>query len=261
VGLPAGGGRCYNISVNDPVQRFPTTQWSVVIAAQGARTPDARLSLERLFETYWYPVYAFIRNRTAQAADAEDLTQGFFTSLLAHCSLDSVRPELGRFRAFLLASVKHYLSAELARGRTQKRGGGTRSLPLDFASADSRYRLEASPGLNPEVQFEREWARAAFEAAEEKLRREFATAGQAVHFEAFRQYLTDGSELATYADVAAGLEMTEAAVKVAVHRARRRFGRLLREQIAETIAAVAEVPASDRAIDDEVKYLLRSLGS
>ncbi|MBZ5624795.1 MAG: sigma-70 family RNA polymerase sigma factor [Acidobacteriia bacterium] len=246
----------------DSPQRFPTTHWSVVIAAQGAPTPNARLALERLFETYWYPVYAFIRNRTGQAADAEDLTQGFFAGLLDPGSLDSVRPELGRFRAFLLASAKHYLSAERARARTQKRGGGAVSLPLDFASADSRYRLEASLDENPEVQFERQWARAAFEAAGEKLRQEFATGGKAIQFEAFRQYLTAGDEPASYADVAAGLEMTEAAVKVAVHRARRRFGRLLREQIAETVAADgAEPVAWERAVEDEVAYLFRILGS
>jgi len=247
--------------MNEPNQRFPTTQWSVVIAAQGAPTPNALLALERLFETYWYPVYAFIRNRTGQAADAEDLTQGFFAGLLDLGSLDSVRPELGRFRAFLLASAKHYLSVERARARTQKRGGGAVSLPLDFASADSRYRLEASSGVNPEVQFERQWARAAFEAVEEHLRQEFAAAGKAIHFEAFRQYLSAGEEPASYAEVAAGLEMTEGAVKVAVHRARRRFGRLLREQIAETVAAAGAEPAAwGSAVDDEVSYLFRILG-
>lgn len=247
--------------MKDRIQRFPTTQWSVVIAAQGAPTPDARRALERLFETYWYPVYAFIRSRTEQAADAEDLTQGFFAGLIDLGSLDSVRPELGRFRAFLLASAKHYLSAERARARTQKRGGGAIALPIDFASADSRYRLEASPGVNPEVLFERQWARAAFEAVEEKLRHEFAAAGRAIHFEAFRQYLTAGDEPASYAEVAAGLEMTEAAVKAAVHRARRRFGRLLREQIAETVAATGTEPAAwEGAVEDEVSYLFRILG-
>src|SRR6266487_6741894 len=114
---------------------FPTTQWSIIVAAQGAETPDARQALERLFETYWYPVYAFIRSRTPQPADAQDLTQGFFTNLLDHCSLDSVKPELGRFRAFLLASAKHYLSVERARVKAHKRGGGKPALPLDFVSA------------------------------------------------------------------------------------------------------------------------------
>ena len=247
--------------MNEPNQRFPTTQWAVVIAAQGAPTLSARVALETLFATYWYPVYAFIRNRTGQAADAEDLTQGFFASLLALRSLDSVRPELGRFRAFLLASAKHYLSAERARECAQKRGSGAIALPIDFASADSRYRLEASSGVNPELQFERQWARAAFEAVEEKLRSEFAAAGKAIQFEAFRQYFTDEEEPAAYAEVAIGLELTEAAVKTAIHRARRRFGQLLREEIAETVAISPGRPeAWGAAVEDEVSYLFRILG-
>lgn len=247
--------------MSEPVDRFPTTQWSMVRAAQGARTPDGRQALEQLCETYWYPVYAFLRSRTAQAADAEDLTQGFFASLLGLGSLDAVRPEFGRFRAFLLASAKHYLSAERARGSAQKRGGGARWLPLDFASADARYRLEASPGVNPEALFEHQWARAVFEAAEEKLRQEFAAAGKAIRFEAFRQYLTAEEEPDSYAEVAAGLEMSETAVKVAVHRARRRFGRLLREQVAQAVATEgAESPEWERAVEDELRYLSRILG-
>jgi len=247
--------------VNDRIQRFPTTQWNVVIAAQGVHTPDARQALERLFETYWYPVYAFIRSRTKDPADAEDLTQGFFTNLLDHCSLDSVKPELGRFRAFLLASAKHYLSVERARVKAHKRGGGKPALPLDFVSADRRYRLEGPPDDNPEVRFERQWARATFEAAEEELRSQFVAAGKAIQFEAFRPYLSAGGDPVSYAEMAAGLEMTEAAVKVAVHRARRHFGRILREQIAETVAASgAEPRAWEHDINDEISYLFRMLG-
>jgi len=239
-------------------QRFPITQWSVVIAAQGAKSPNARQALERLFETYWFPVYAFIRSRTANTGDAEDLTQGFFMSLFEHCSLDPLRPELGRFRAFLLASAKHYMSAEHARGRAQKRGGGQALLPLDFVSADQRYRFETSRQENPDAQFERQWALAAFEAAAEKLRRQFATEGKAIHFEAFRPFLIPGEEPKPHAELAAALEMTEAAAKVAIHRARRRFGRLLRDEIAQTVAA-SGTGADKRAIEDEVRYLFRLL--
>jgi len=244
-----------------PVQRFPTTRWSIVVAAQGARTENARQALERLFETYWYPVYAFIRSRTRHATDAEDLTQGFFASLLALDSIDSVRPERGRFRAFLLGAAKHYLSAERARAGAQKRGGGQAPLSLDFVSGDRRYRLEPASEMNPELQFEREWARAALDAAREKLRQEFAAAGNAVQFEAFRPYLTASEEPPSYAQTAAGLEMTEAAVKIAVHRTRRRFGRFLREEIAQTMAAERQDgPVWERAVDDEVNYLRTILG-
>jgi len=237
---------------NPGVQRFPTTQWSVVLAAQGERTPERREALAELFETYWYPVYAFIRHRTAQAADAEDLTQGFFASILALGSIDSVRPERGRFRAFLLGAAKHFLSAERARAGAQKRGSGVAPLSLDFADGDRRYRLEPASSDNPELQFD---------AALDKLRQEFVADGNAVQFEALRPYLTAAEEPPTYIQTAAGLEISEAAVKTSVHRARRRFGRLLREQIAQTVALEpGDAPAWERAIDDEMNYLLRLLG-
>jgi RNA polymerase sigma-70 factor (ECF subfamily) len=223
----------------------------VVLAAQGAQSGDARAALERLCETYWYPVYAFMRSRSGSAADAEDLTQGFFASLLEHGSIDPVRPELGRFRAFLLASAKHYSCGEWAKAQCQKRGGGQPAVPLDFVSADQRYRLEA-PGQNPEEQFERQWARAAFGAACEKLRRQFAAEGKAVQFEAFQPFLMPGEEAGSYADLAAGLEMTEGAAKVAVHRARRRFAQLLRNEIADTVAAEKK-----SEVGEEARYLLR----
>jgi RNA polymerase sigma factor (sigma-70 family) len=243
-----------------PAERFPTTQWSVVTTAQGAPTPHSREALERLFESYWYPVYAFIRSRTSHADQAEDLTQGFFASLLDRHSLDSVRPEYGRFRAFLLASAKHYLSVERARSRTSKRGGGRVALPLDFYSADQRYRLEASPDENPDVQYECQWARTVFDSAAERLRREFAAAGKAVHFEAYRAHLIAGDETGSYRESALALEMTENAVKVAVHRARRRFAALLREQIGQTVSSAGLGLADcEAAINEEMAYLLRVL--
>ncbi len=244
--------------MKEAVQRFPTTQWSIIQAAQGLQTPDARQALERLFETYWFPVYAFMRSRATNVADAEDLTQGLFASLLAHRSLDPVKPELGRFRAFLLASAKHYFLVEQAHLRCQKRGGGRPARSLDFAAADQRYRLETAPQDSPEAQFERQWALAAFEAAREKMRAEFAREGKAVQFEAFRAFLTPGEEPLTYAELAAALEMTESAVKVAVYRARRRFARFLHYEIAHTVTPGVSHPGKT-AIEDEIRYLIRLL--
>lgn len=245
--------------LKETAQRFPTTQWSIIEAAQGVQTPDARQALERLFETYWFPVYAFMRSRVSHAADAEDLTQGLFASLLEHCSLDTVKPESGRFRAFLLASAKHYIMGEQARLRCQKRGGGRPALSLDFAAADQRYRLEAAPQDTPEAQFERQWALAAFEAAQERMRAAFAREGNAIQFEAFRAFLAPGEQPPTYAEVAAALEMTETAVKVAVHRARRRFARLLHYEIAQTVTP-GVTQSGKTAIDEEIRYLIRLLG-
>jgi len=241
--------------VNHRIQRFPTTQWSIVIAAQSERV-DARQALERLCETYWYPVYAFIRSRTRQAADAEDLTQGFFTSLLALRSIDSARPEQGRFRAFLLGAAKHFLLTERARCGAQKRGSGRPPLSLDFADGERRYCVEPVSDANPEVQFEREWARATLQAALEKLREEFVADGSAVEFEAYRAYLTAAEEPPSYAETARGLETSEAAVKIGVHRIRRRFGRLLRTQVAHTIAGDSGGPEWERGVDKEMDYLL-----
>ncbi len=215
--------------------RFPSTQWSLVLAARDARPEDARKALGCLVETYWYPVYAFIRSRANSKEDAEDLTQSFFASLLEHSALTGVRPELGRFRAFLLASAKNFLANAWDKERAAKRGGRICPLPLDFGAADVRYRLEAPSSANPEADFERRWAYAAFEAAENALWAEFSKAGKAVQFEAFRQYFRLNGDPDSYAGVAEALDMNEAAVKVAVHRARRRFGELLREQIAGTV--------------------------
>jgi RNA polymerase sigma-70 factor (ECF subfamily) len=237
--------------------RFPTTEWSVVLAAKGPRTSDTRTALERLCSTYWYPVYAYIRSRTANAADAEDLTQGLFVSLLDHASLDSVRPGLGQFRAFLLASAKNHMTTEWNRGRARKRGGGPVSLSLDFALGERRYRLEPSNNLDPEAEYERRWAAAMMEAAEEKLRQEFAAAGKAVHFEAFHEYLVDAGSRSrmSYAEIAEALDLTEGAVKTAIHRARRRFGHFLREQIAPTIS-FNDPLAREQAIETELRHLL-----
>ena len=240
------------MAVNDRAPRFPTTRWSIVAAVQGPHTPDTREALEHLCATYWYPVYAFIRGLTGNAADAEDLTQGLFASLLSHGSLDSVRRELGRFRWFLLAAARRHLAGERSREQAQKRGGAAVPLSLDFASGDARYRTETSSGLDPEAQYERRWAAAVMEAAEERLRREFAAAGKAVHFEAYRACLLDGETPLSYAEIADALGTTTGAVKAAVHRARRRFGRLLREEIAPTVSGAEQV-------EEEVRYLFRVL--
>jgi RNA polymerase sigma factor (sigma-70 family) len=241
-----------SMPVKDRVQRFPTTRWSIVAAAQGPQTPDTREALERLCATYWYPAYAFIRGLTGNADDAEDLTQGLFASLLSHASLDSVRPELGRFRWFLLAAARRHLAGERSREQAQKRGGAAIPLSLDFASGDDRYRTETSGGLDPEAQYERRWAAAAMDVAEERLRQEFAAAGKAVHFEAYRACLLDGETALSYAEIADALGMTEGAVKAAVHRARRRFGRLLRQEIAQTVSGAEQV-------EEEVRFLFRVL--
>jgi RNA polymerase sigma-70 factor (ECF subfamily) len=227
-------------------QRFATTQWNLVLAAREGTETEARRALESLCEAYWYPLYAYVRRRGFTADEARDLTQGFFADLLSRDFLDAIDRSKGRFRSFLLASLEHFLSHERDRAHTLKKGGGTTPIPLDTDVAETRYRHEPPDPLTPEVVFERRWGLTVMERAMERLAREFDD--QPSRFERLKTCLT-GSEPAQYRDIAIALGMTETAVKAAVHRLRQRYGRLLRNEIAETVADEAEV-------DEEVRHLL-----
>lgn len=228
--------------------RFQTTHWSLVLAARNATGVESRNALEALCRAYWFPLYAFIRRRGYEADAARDLTQGYFARLIERRFLDDVRPNLGRFRSFLLASVKHFLSNELDRERARKRAPESPLLSLDARDAEGRYRLEPADQLTPEALFERKWALTVLERASDRLREESGEGERARRFEALRLQLSgDGGP--TYREIAETLGISEDAVKVAVHRLRRRFGELLRQEIADTVRGSGEV-------DDEVRYLL-----
>jgi RNA polymerase sigma-70 factor (ECF subfamily) len=227
--------------------KFATTQWNVVLAARDGTEGEARRALESLCEAYWYPLYAYLRRRGRGADEARDLTQGFFADLLGRDFLGAVDQSKGRFRSFLLASLEHFLSRDREKEQAQKRGGGARPLPLDVDTAETRYRLEPADERTPEKLFERRWGLTVMERAMDRLAAEHAD--QKERFERLKPCLT-GSEEASYREVAAVLGMTEAAVKAAVHRLRQGYGRLLREEIADTVADPAEV-------DDELRHLLR----
>ena len=233
--------------------RFATTHWSMVVSAGGSQSPDARRALATLCENYWFPLYAYVRCRGYDAYEAEDLTQEFFLRLLAKNYLAGVNREKGKFRAFLLASLKHFLANEWDRSRTQKRGSGQVVLSLDALSAESRYRLEPAHELTPEKLFERRWAITVLDEVLVRLQAEFlALHGEQTAFDRLKQFLTAGREPAGYAEVAVTLGMTEGALKVAVHRLRRRYRELLRDEIAQTVASPEE-------IDEEIHYLLSCL--
>lgn len=200
---------------------------------------------------YWYPLYAFIRRRGHSAHEAEDLTQEFFLRFLAAQSLAAVSPEKGKFRSFLLASVQHFLANESDRNRALKRGGGQTPIALDALQADARYRLEPADQLTPERLFERRWALTVLEQVLARLDREMAAAGKADLFAALKGFLVGGSQ-ETYAEAAQRLGQSVGAVKVAVHRLRRRYRQLLRDEIANTV----DDPA---LIEEEIQYLLRCL--
>jgi len=234
-------------------ERFDTTRWSVVLAARAQTGEVARQALGWLCEAYWYPVYAFVRRQGNAPDDAADLTQGYFARLLEKDYLADVRPELGRFRSFLLKSVQHFLSNERDRERALKRGGGKAPISLDGLDPERRLNLEPRDDSTPETEFERLWAVALLERTMERVAGEAAAKGRSQQFDLLKSCLTDTGSGPSYHDLSRQLKVGESAVKVAVHRLRRRFGELLRAEIAETVADPSEV-------DDEIRHLFAVLG-
>lgn len=235
-------------------RHFATTRWSIVLAAGRDSSPEAKTALATLCETYWFPLYAFVRRQGYDAQDAQDLTQGFFTRLLEKKDLRDVQRERGKFRSFLLASMKHFLMNEWDRTQAQKRGGGQRMLSVDFDEAESRLRLEPSHEQTPEVIFEKQWALTLLDRVRAVLREEFVRAHKAEQFDRLHVYLTGEKSAVTYAEVAEELRISEAAVKMAVSRLRRRFHDRLRKEIGQTVATEDE-------IDDEIRALTDALQS
>jgi RNA polymerase sigma-70 factor (ECF subfamily) len=232
---------------------FETTNWTLVVQAAGGDSTAAREALAALCGTYWYPVYAFIRRQGYAAADAEDLTQGYFTRFIEKQYLRDLKPEAGQFRAFVLASVRHFLSNERDHDRAQKRGGGRPSLALDAVSAEERYGLEPVDPMTPEKLFERAWAGSLLDRALDRLANEVARAEGIERFDKLKAHLTGVDEPSTYRELAASWGVSESAVRVSVHRLRKRFGRLLREEVGATVADPAD-------IDGELRHLLGILG-
>jgi len=224
------------------------------VNAVGGDDSAARSALEKLCETYWYPLYAYVRRGGATPEDARDLTQGFFASLIERRDFESLKKERGRFRAFLLASLQHYLANDFARRTTLKRGGGVLPLSLEIGGAEGRYRFEPVENETPQTLFERQWALTVIERALAELRKEWESASKAAEFEALKSCLLGDTPAGGYAAVAKEISSTEGAVRVAVHRLRRKFQKRLREEIAETVADPSEV-------DDEIRYLLRALNA
>ena len=231
---------------------FETTRWSLVVAAGGDDSSAARAALAALCETYWYPLYAYVRRRGATADDARDLTQGFLTSLLERRDFSNLRQDRGRFRGFLLASLQHFLANDAARRRTEKRGGSVTVLSLDLDDAEGRYRFEPVEAVTPETLYERRWALTVIERVLGHLRQEWQAAARGAEFDALKACLLGQAPAGGYAAIASTLGTTEGAVKVAVHRLRRKFQAELRKDIGETVSDAADV-------DDEIRYLVRAL--
>ena len=230
---------------------FATTKWTLIATAGRDSTPESRQALAELCAAYWYPLYAFVRRKGNQPAEAQDLTQSFFAELLEKERLQLADQTRGRFRSFLLASLQHFLLNRARDARAAKRGGGKPLLTLDFVQGEERYRREPAHQLTAERIFERRWATELLEKTIVKLREEFASANKLAVFEQLAPHL-GGDQGASYEQIATQLGMTEGAIKVAMHRLRKRCRELLRSEIAQTVSTVDDV-------DEELRTLFRAV--
>jgi len=228
---------------------FATTHWSIVLAAGQAESPVSQRALAQLCEGYWYPLYVFARGQGCSPEDAQDLTQGFFLRLLRKNYFSDLKQSKGKFRAFLIAAFKHFLSDQRDRQNALKRGGGETLLSLDAQDAEKRYQLEPVDGLTPDKHFERRWAYTLMEKAQTQLREEYVSEGKGELYASLNGL--DGHEQGdpTYAEKAGQLGMSVPAIKSAALRMRQRYGKVLRSEIAQTVATPAEV-------DEEIRHLL-----
>jgi RNA polymerase sigma factor (sigma-70 family) len=235
-----------------PDARFLTTHWSVVLAAGRSDSTRAGNALARLCQTYWYPLYAYVRRHGHSPHDAQDLTQEFFARLLERHSIACADPNRGRFRSFLLSALDHFLVNEWDKARAQKRGGGRPALSLDLELAEERYHRELSDTATPDKLFDKHWAGALLEEVLNQLEAEYQQAGKGALFAALKQTLTGTRESQPYAVLAASLGMNEAAVKVTVHRLRKRYRERLR-------AEIANIVADPEQTEDELRHLFTAL--
>lgn len=239
-----------------PGQRqFATTHWSLVGAAKPGEVSQtrAREALEELCRAYWYPLYAFVRSGGYSADDAQDLTQAFFARIIETGGFATADRERGRFRSYLLGAMKHFLANEWHRARRHKRGGQVQIIEWDALDPEGRYAGASEQSDNPEHLFDREWALETIAGALQGLRDEMANAGKSEQFDALKGSLTGEDELPRE-EIAVRLSMSEGAVKVAVHRLRQRYRKLLRAAIAETVSNEAD-------LNDEMRYLVAVLRS
>jgi RNA polymerase sigma factor (sigma-70 family) len=229
--------------------QFPSTLWTIVRSARDARCGQA---LETLCRAYWYPLYAYAQRQGHRPEDAQDLTQEFFSRLLADESLASVHESKGRFRSFLLASFKHLLANEWKRTQRQKRGGGQMHFSLDEELAEGRYQPELMDHLDPERLYEKRWAETLLQRVLDRLRDEWEHKEGTRHFDDLKSFLIDKKGTTPFAEAATRLGVSEASLKWGVHKLRQRYRELVREEIAQTVSSPEEV-------DDEIRHLFSVL--
>lgn len=231
---------------------FHTTHWTMVLAARDQDGSAGREALANLCLTYWPPLYAFIRRQGSPPHEAEDLTQEFFYRFLERESLTYVRPTAGKFRSFLLACLKNFLSNERERAHAQRRGGGQTLLAIDTSDAETHYSFEPADHRTPEADFDRRWAFAVLERTMKDLRREYSSGGKRELFEDLQGFLPGGQGNVSRTELAAKRGVSDGAIDVAIHRLRQRFGALLRNQVAQTVSA-------DTEVEEELRYLISAI--
>jgi RNA polymerase sigma-70 factor (ECF subfamily) len=230
-------------------QVFATTHWSVVLTAGQRDLPQAAEALEKLWRAYWYPLYVYVRRQGNNPEDAQDLTQDFFSRLLEKNYLARADRDRGKFRTFLLGSLKNFLINEWKRAGRLKRGGGLEFFSIDANAAEDRYATEAGKESDSDAAYEQLWAVTLIEQVLAALRQEFSAAGKARLFEELKGFIWGEKSTASYAEIAGHLNLTEGTVKVAVHRLRQRFRELLRAEVAHTVARPED-------IDGELRHLI-----
>ncbi|MCI0538466.1 MAG: sigma-70 family RNA polymerase sigma factor [Verrucomicrobiales bacterium] len=235
-------------------KNFPTTHWSVVLAAGDPHAPNREQALAALCRTYWYPLYGYVRGCGLSPEDAQDITQSFFGRLMEADLLARADRGRGRFRWFLLKSLQNFLRNEITRAEAQKRGGGRSLVSWDALEAEQRYTSELVDHGTADVIFDRRWARAVMEQALDKLTLEFSRSGRRELFERLRVYLASEVRAGEYANIASDLGLSTAAVKVTVHRVRQRYREIIRSEIAHTVSDPADV-------DDELRHLAQLLSA
>lgn len=233
--------------------RFATTQWSQVLAARDGSDTRAQEALTGLCEAYWMPLYSFVRSLGHDPDDSRDLTQAYFANLLEKNTLAGVEPSAGRFRSYLLASMKHFVANEHRKQRTLKRGGNVRTISLDSEEAERRFRYGSTTEATPDQVFEHRWAMTVLQQALARVESEWAGKGRGEQFECLKPHLTGQEPRTSFREVGVQLGMSEVSARGAMYRVRQRFGQLIREEVAETVADPEQV-------DEEVRHLLAVLG-
>ena len=237
---------------NEPPLRFQTTQWSVVLCASAGQAEDRQEALTRLMENYWYPLYAFARRAGNNHHDALDRTQSFFAHVLESAALESVSPEKGRFRTFLLTSFRNFMSNEHRSEKTQRRGGCVETISLHGREFEQRFEQELTVKDSPEYVFDRTWVQEILARVLLQLAAEYRRADKSVLFETLSPYLSSSADAVPRTEIAETLKLSAAAVGMSIHRMRRRYGELLRQEVASTLQDPADV-------DDEIQLLLQTM--